>query len=228
MSRNISDSPILIHALSLRPRIRETRSLARLVRDILKKERVIISQSRLAEHLDTLMAKKRDPATTLASIAVRRAVRQHCDPLPVLSLKAPLPNLISPSNFPSPLTPLQQVLRTPFVPPKATPRPRITADENRSPAFTSPESPISHLTRRFSRVALPSPPKHISRRLSYSQTPTSMWSPEHQQVVTLASPVLIRSSSSLWGRVAKEIAPPPRFELDQLHFSPFQFDVLSF
>nr|GAT43950.1 predicted protein [Mycena chlorophos] len=235
MRNTLESNPILLGALSSRPHtLRQARSLTRFVRShILKKERVLLPHRPLASTIDNLLANRVTRRTRTETRTPGRLPisfdQQHDPFLAAPSLKAPLPALISPSSFPSPFTPHNQLLHTPFVPPKATPR-RIqyrspVADENSSPAFAFPESPVARLSKRL--IAPPS--KNVSRRLSYPQSATSAWSPDHHPMGNLASPVFIRSASSLFASAAR--SPPlvsPRFELDQLHFSPFQFDVLSF
>ncbi|KAJ7172677.1 hypothetical protein C8R46DRAFT_1086871 [Mycena filopes] len=175
-----------------------------------------------------------------ASIDNRPSSTTHRDSPLILSIKSPLPNL---SKFSSPFTPANRVLDTPFHPPashKGTPSkrdrnrhwqwspalcPRLRSprvDENTSPMRTpADDSPICNLTRRFSLIAPPSSPKHVPRRLSYSHACASPYTPETRPGQALASPVLIRSS--LW---APSPVTSPRYQLDELHFSPFH--VASF
>jgi len=184
-----------------------------------------------------------DPPSPCVSLSARRSASLHSrlsftayrDLPPVLSIKTPLPNLISPSKFPSPFTPANQVLHTPFHPPephKVTPSKRHRSrnwqwspvlaspgiDENCPPAHTpdTPDSPICDLTRRFSLIAPPSSSQHVPRRLSYSQVCTSPWTPESRHSQALASPAMIHSS--LW---PSSPVPSPRYQLDDLQFSPF-------
>ncbi|KAJ7285646.1 hypothetical protein C8J57DRAFT_1285444 [Mycena rebaudengoi] len=161
------------------------------------------------------------------------------DPLPNTT-ETVLPNLISPSAFPtSPFTPANQVLHTPFSPHKCTPVKRHhrnwqlspfpssrfsspRTDENRPPVHTpaTSDSPICSLTRRLSLV---SPPRsiYVPRRLSYSHACTSPLTPQPSHVQDLASPVMIRSAfKSGW---SPSPTSPPRYQLDEFHFSPFAF-----
>lgn len=182
-----------------------------------------------------------DPPSPSVSIAARHSVSlqslqsplSHREPLPVLSIKTPLPNLIPPSKFSSPFTPVNQVLHTPFHPPEhhiGTPSKRHRnrnwqwspshpgIDENASPVHypDTPDSPVCDLTKRFSLFALPPSSQHVSRRLSYSQVRVSPCTPETRHGQALASPVLIRSS--LW---PSSPVTSPRYQLDDLQFSPF-------
>ncbi|KAJ7046578.1 hypothetical protein C8F04DRAFT_1060980 [Mycena alexandri] len=191
-------------------------------------------------------------ASCVPSISARRSASlqnqpsftTYRDSLPVLSIKTPLPSLVPPSKFSSPFTPANQVLHTPFHPPelyKGTPSKRDRnrywqwspvlgpqlrgVDENASPVHTpdtTDDSSICDLTRRFSLIAPPSC-KHVPRRLSYSHRDPSAspFTPERRHGQALASPVLIRSS--LW---SPSPITSPRYQLDELHFSPFH--VTSF
>ncbi|KAF7295094.1 hypothetical protein MIND_01047700 [Mycena indigotica] len=220
MKRNsFHDNSALVQALSLRPHsLRKTQNLTRFARRILRKEGITTSRRQISATVRDVLAKtcavRSKPP--LPSLAVRRLKNQSA----LLSFKAPPPSLISPSNFRTPLTPRNQ---SPFIPLKATPK-RIPChiDENSSPVFSSPQSPVFHLTKQFSRVFL-SRSQQISRRLSYSQNRTSTSSPEQQKGLTLASPVLLRSTSSFWRTTTHDVASPC-YELDELSFSPFQFD----
>ncbi|KAF7304689.1 hypothetical protein MKEN_01183000 [Mycena kentingensis (nom. inval.)] len=250
-----TSSSLLLQSLSLRPcTLRQTRALTRFVYNVAAKEGHFMRHKHITHDICALQSKKKRAYFKLASIS-RLTVGLATRPLPtnalptiatrrlassqalIIEVPLPVPTLISPSNFPSPFTPANQLLpSTPFRPPpmrldpKATPRrapsqspvlQRRVTDENMSPY--SPESPVQHLTSRFLRLALPSPPKNISRRLSYSQGPQTPWSPEHKHGIPLASPALIRS----FGPCNRSSASP-RYELSELEFSPFQFDVLSF
>ncbi|KAJ7343675.1 hypothetical protein DFH08DRAFT_873363 [Mycena albidolilacea] len=226
-----------------------------------KKEGVVHSRRQITAHLHALRNQKATKSTYASSGPVTSVVPTPCaspstrrsashqsrtsvalqnrfsvyrDSLPVLSIKTPLPNLISPSNFSSPFTPANQVLHTPFHPPeplKCTPSKRhrnrncqwsplvsLGIDENCPLAYTldTPESPICDLTRRFSLLAPPSS-KRVPRRLSYSQSCMSPWTPESRHSQALASPAMIRSS--LW---PSSPVTSPRYELDDLQFSPFR------
>ncbi|KAJ6547369.1 hypothetical protein B0H19DRAFT_1165254 [Mycena capillaripes] len=172
-------------------------------------------------------------ARRLASLQSPLSFDAYREPLPVLSIKTPLPNLISPSKFSSPFTPVNQVLHTPFHPPephRATPSkrrrnrnwqwspPHPGIDENSSPARypDTPDSPVCDLTKRFSLIALPASSQHVPRRLSYSRVCASPCTPESRHGQALASPVLIRSS--LW---PSSPVMSPCYQLDDLQFSPF-------
>ncbi|KAJ6455780.1 hypothetical protein C8R45DRAFT_1035635 [Mycena sanguinolenta] len=182
-----------------------------------------------------LSAVSSSPCAQRSSLANQAPFAVHRDSPPVLLLKMPRSALISPSKFSSPLTPANQVLRAPFhppEPPKRTPSkhcdrtwqwsPVVVSpgvDENCAPLDTpdTPESPISYLTRRLSRIAPLSSSPHVPRRLSYSHVCTSgPWTPEPRHSQALASPAMIRSS--LW---PSSPVASPRYQLDDLQFSPF-------
>ncbi|KAJ7109180.1 hypothetical protein C8R44DRAFT_801837 [Mycena epipterygia] len=255
--------PLFIHALSLhRPARRQEHTLRQscFVRSFMfKKEGILYPRRQITAHVHALRTHKpaKSPrsfypspsAACATSISARRlghsmpsvygrlSSSAYPDP-PVLHLKTPLPNLITPSRFPSPFTPVNQVLHTPFHAPephKGTPSkrhrnrqwspalvPRLTSpgfDENTPPTHTppTPDSPICNLTRR--RLSLMAPQisfMHVPRRLSYSQACTSPWTPESSHTQVLASPVLIRST--LW--TPSSPVASPRY-LDDFHFSPF-------
>ncbi|KAJ6546484.1 hypothetical protein DFH09DRAFT_1321036 [Mycena vulgaris] len=241
---SLPSQPLFIHALSLhRPRDLTLRQ-PRFVRSFMfKKEVPVLSPTPCSP-----------AATGATSISARRLGRDmpslHSRPTfsvyrdappPVLSIRTPLPNLITPSKFSSPFTPANQILHTPFQPPephKGTPSkrhrnhdwqwspvlvPRLTSpgiDENSPP--TTPDSPIYNLNRRLSLIRPPASSMHVPRRLSYSQACASPWTPDSSHGQALASPVLIRSA--LWTPTSPVASP--RYQLDDLHFSPFH--VASF
>ncbi|KAJ7940839.1 hypothetical protein B0H13DRAFT_1940161 [Mycena leptocephala] len=244
---------LFIHALSLHRQVsRDTLRQSHFIRSFMSKKEGSLHPRRtihvhvLRNHTAAkamyptgLLAS--DPPSPCVSISARRSAslqsRLSFDTYrqtpPVLSIQTPLPNLIPPSKFSSPLTPANQVLHAPFHPPephKGTPSkrrrnynwqwspmlvPSPGIDENTPPAraLDTPDSPICDLSSRFSLIALP---KYVSRRLSYPQVCGSPCTPESQHGQALASPVLIRSS--LW---PSSPVTSPRYQLDDLQFSPF-------
>ncbi|KAF8212440.1 hypothetical protein K438DRAFT_1806515 [Mycena galopus ATCC 62051] len=249
---------ILIHALSLyRPRLSSGRQRqSRFVRAFMSnKEDVDVQKRQITAYLHIFTSREHkaqraassytptslsaSPSPRVSPSTRRSASLQSQDsptasrnsPL-VLSIKTPLPKLISPSKF-SLLTPANQVLHNPFHPPelqKLTPSQRHRnrnwqwspavspgIDEDCAPVNTpeTPDSPIRELTRRFSLIAPPSS-KRVPRRLSYSQAYASPWTPESRHSQALASPAMIRSS--FW---PSSPVPSPRYHLDDLQFSPF-------
>lgn len=256
--RSISATQLL-HALSLhRPRHHTLRHL-RFVHTYMKKQGLVHSKTHISAHIRALQIDKcmarlfisnhtsaafhsRPVLAPTVSISARRLGRDipslqnnfsssvYRFVLPVLSVKTPLPNLIPASKFPSPFTPINQVLHTPLQPPEphklTPPKQRSTRNWQWSPMLVprltsspglddtpSPDSPICDLIRRLSHFPPPS-----GRRLSYSQACASPWTPNspHGQQA-LASPVLIRST--LWTPTSP--AASPRYQLDDLQFSPF-------
>ncbi|KAJ7752050.1 hypothetical protein B0H16DRAFT_1547232 [Mycena metata] len=247
---SLESRSLFIIALSIhRPRQNRVRQQSRFIRSYMAKKETIIRPRRQIDHaLRNHKAASRLPASDPPSPAARRSASLHKrlsfttyrdSPL-VLSIKTPLPGLVPPSKFSSPFTPANQVPHTPFHPPelyKGTPSkrdrnrhwqwspvlgPRLRSrgvDENVSPVHTpdtADDSPICDLTRRFSLIAPPS--KHVPRRLSYSHRDASVspFTPEQRHGQALASPVFIRSS--LW---SPSPATSPRYQLDELNFSPF-------
>ncbi|KAJ7134963.1 hypothetical protein C8R43DRAFT_1239225 [Mycena crocata] len=254
--------PIFLQALSLR-RPRSTLRQSRFVRSfMIKKEGILHSRKQVTAHVRALRTHKPVRPAQLTgscvsdvsspvfpSISERRLGHNVQTRLsftvyrefPPLAAKTPLPNLITPSKFPSPFTPVNQVLYTPFHPPephKATPSkrhrnpnwqwspvarlrsPGAGFDENSPPMRTpaTPDSPVCNLARRLSLIAPPTSSKHVPRRLSYSHhSCVSPWTPDSRHGQALASPVLIRPT--LW-TPASPVASP-RYQLDDLHFSPF-------
>ncbi|KAJ7470562.1 hypothetical protein FB451DRAFT_1254118 [Mycena latifolia] len=111
---------------------------------MLKKEGVLHSRTQITSHIRSLQIHKfvslpRSAPTRGTSISARRlghdmpSLQNHLsfnayrDPPPVLCVKTPHPNLIPPSKFSTPFTPVNQVLHTPFQPPephKGTPSKR--------------------------------------------------------------------------------------------------------
>ncbi|KAJ7632428.1 hypothetical protein FB45DRAFT_1026600 [Roridomyces roridus] len=244
---SLDSQVVLVHALTLHrsrgPSLRQSRFVESFMhrkeakvparRDITAR---IQSLRKTARHLipnSTRLASV-SPRVTSSSISERRSGRT----MPALSS---LQNfLITPSKFSSPFTPANQVLHTPFEPPKATPTKR-SRNWQCSPAFqsrgpmspttevvdenTSPESPICNLTKRLARIApFTATPAatHAPRRLSYSRGfGASPWTPDARRYTggqALASPVLIRST--LWASPTSPGASP-RHQLDELQFSPF-------
>ncbi|KAJ7489903.1 hypothetical protein B0H11DRAFT_2010893, partial [Mycena galericulata] len=256
-------APIFLYALTLHrlagPVLRQSRFVRAFM---IRKEGITHPRRQMTAHIRAVRSHKparrntRLPSPCAPSISARRLgydmpslFTASRDSPPVLPVKTPLCALISPSKFPSPFTPANQVLHTPFEPPelhKATPSKRHRnrnwqwspvlvrrlrspeVDENSSPARTptSPNSPVCNLTRRLSLVSPKlSPPAssvHVPRRLSYSQVCASPWTPELRHSQTLASPVLIRST--LWTSVSPVASPC--HQLDEFQFPPFH--VTSF